>query len=242
MDNKTPIIKVIGSNSSGNSYILDCLGEYLLIELGVKWDNILNGLNYKTGDVVGCLVSHRHSDHSKSISKALYRRLSVYSCVDVSERFNGVFPLKPNKKYKIGKFEIQCIPVPHGDCPCYGFIIDNPDMGRMLFITDASDFPYKVKGVNHLFIEANYMEDIILDNACNNKWNSSASNTHMGIEKSAEVIKRHYSENLHTVCLIHLSDGNSDANKFKDIVFEEVGIRPFIAESGLEIELKKEEF
>ena len=72
MDNKTPIIKVIGSNSSGNSYILDCLGEYLLIELGVKWDNILNGLNYKTGDIVGCLVSHRHSDHSKSISKALY--------------------------------------------------------------------------------------------------------------------------------------------------------------------------
>ena len=51
MDNKAPIIKVIGSNSSGNSYILDCLGEYLLIELGVKWDNILNGLNYKTGDV-----------------------------------------------------------------------------------------------------------------------------------------------------------------------------------------------
>lgn len=128
----------------------------------------------------------------KSFREALL--LAAEQQAQIEQQQMRIEEMKPKKKYKIGNFEVQCIPVPHGDCPCYSFIIDNPDMGRMLFITDVSDFPYKIKGVNHLFIEANYMEDIILDNACNNKWNSSASNTHMGIEKSAEVIKRHYSE------------------------------------------------
>lgn len=53
-------LKILSSNSSGNSYILECNGERLLLELGVKWQEILKGLNYKIGDVVGVLVSHSH--------------------------------------------------------------------------------------------------------------------------------------------------------------------------------------
>jgi metal-dependent hydrolase (beta-lactamase superfamily II) len=53
-------LKCLSSNSSGNSYILECNGERLLLELGVKWQEILKGLNYKLGDVVGVLVSHSH--------------------------------------------------------------------------------------------------------------------------------------------------------------------------------------
>ena len=51
-------LRVIGSGSSGNAYILQCNNETLLIELGMAWKNILKGLNYKIDDVAGCIVSH----------------------------------------------------------------------------------------------------------------------------------------------------------------------------------------
>lgn len=53
-------LKILSSGSIGNAYILECNGERLLLELGVKWQEILKGLNYKLGDVVGVLVSHSH--------------------------------------------------------------------------------------------------------------------------------------------------------------------------------------
>lgn len=86
------------------------------------------------------------------------------------------------------------------------------------------------------------MKDIIENNAVDDIWNSSASSTHMEINTTIEVAKRHYSSGLMTVCLLHLSNGNSDKYKFKKKFAEEVGIIPYIAEPNLIIELNKEEF
>ena len=52
-------LRVISSGSIGNSYILECSKEKLLLELGVKFDEILSNLEYNIYDVAGCLVSHR---------------------------------------------------------------------------------------------------------------------------------------------------------------------------------------
>lgn len=53
-------LKVIGSNSSGNSYALQCNNEILLIEAGLSYKKeILPAINWEGGKVVGCLVSHR---------------------------------------------------------------------------------------------------------------------------------------------------------------------------------------
>ena len=54
------ILRCLASGSQGNAYILESNGEQLLLELGIRWQEILKGLNYKLGDVVGVLVSHSH--------------------------------------------------------------------------------------------------------------------------------------------------------------------------------------
>jgi hypothetical protein len=51
-------LKCISSGSQGNSYIIECENETLLLELGISWKDILKGLNYKLGNVVGVLCSH----------------------------------------------------------------------------------------------------------------------------------------------------------------------------------------
>ena len=52
-------LKVISSGSFGNSYIIKCEKETLLLELGLPYREIIKNLNYKINDVAGCLVSHR---------------------------------------------------------------------------------------------------------------------------------------------------------------------------------------
>lgn len=53
-------LKCISSGSQGNSYIIECENETLLLELGVSWNDILKGLNYDLKKVRACLVSHHH--------------------------------------------------------------------------------------------------------------------------------------------------------------------------------------
>ena len=50
----------ISTGSVGNSYILDVNGEKLILELGVRWKDILKALNYNLESVRACLVSHAH--------------------------------------------------------------------------------------------------------------------------------------------------------------------------------------
>lgn len=54
------ILRCVSSGSVGNAYILEVEGKSLLLELGVKWNEILKALNYKIDDVVGVCVSHAH--------------------------------------------------------------------------------------------------------------------------------------------------------------------------------------
>lgn len=57
--NKMATLKVLGSSSKGNGYVLECDNEVLIIELGVKFSEILKGIDYKWNKVVGALCSHR---------------------------------------------------------------------------------------------------------------------------------------------------------------------------------------
>ena len=54
-------LKVIGSGSQqGNTYILETEDETLILDLGCRWSDILESLNYKIDKVVGVIVSHSH--------------------------------------------------------------------------------------------------------------------------------------------------------------------------------------
>lgn len=234
-------LKVISSGSSGNAYILDSGKEQLLLECGVKWSNIVKALGYTISNAVGVLVSHRHLDHAKSISNALTYRIPVYSCKDVCERHKGVILIEPNKKYKIGDFVVQPIPVSH-DVECYSYLIEHPDCGRILFCTDLSDFPHTVKNIQHFLIESNFSEDILLDRACNNEAIRSHSQNHLSIDSTIDILRRNVCGTTNTITLLHLSVENSDARKFAEMVKDAVGIEPNIALPDFEVELKNEEF
>lgn len=180
-------------------------------------------------------------DHAKSIPQALKYRIPVYSNEEVADKYKGVIALQTHKKYRVGQFIIQAIKVEHS-CLDYAYVIDNEHTGRILFITDCVNFPYRVKSVHHLLVEANYSEDIIVDNLCKGYDIRSKNQWHMEIGDAIECIKNTYNPNLNTICLIHLSDAQSNEEEFKKRVYDEIGIMPYILTHDQTIELKREEF
>lgn len=232
----------LGSSSSGNAYILDCDNEQLIIELGVSWKEILKGLNYNLAKVQGCLTSHIHADHSISIPNAIKYGLQVVSCEEVQIIHSQVKVLKKGVKMRLGGFKVQAIPLQH-NCECYGYLIEHNAIGKLVFCTDCNSVPYRFKNVSHWIIESNYSNDLLIDNMCDNIYSQSASENHLEIEDTIEVLKQNHSSNLQTIVLCHLSNGNSNAELFKQRVKDELGFgNVFVAEKGLEINLNKDDF
>lgn len=186
-------------------------------------------------------TANQIGDHAKSIPQALKYRIPVYSNEEVADKYKGVIVLQTHKKYRVGGFIIQAIKVEHS-CLNYAYVIDNEHTGRILFLTDCVNFPYRVKNVRHLLVEANYSEDIIVNNLCKGYDIRSKNQYHMEINDTIECIKNNYSPDLNTICLIHLSDTQSSEEDFQKRVYEEVGMMPFILTHDQTIELTKEEF
>lgn len=182
-----------------------------------------------------------HQDHAKYIPNALKSQIPVYSNQEVADKFQGVKVLKPKVQYKIGGFVVMALPVQH-NCENYSYLITHKEFGSLVFCTDAVSFSYKIKGLNHLLIEGNYSEDLMIDNLCRNQEIRSHNEFHMEVGKTIEAIKRNINPNLRTLMLVHLSDGQSDEKLFQKMVFEEVGIRPIIADKNVKVELNSEDF
>jgi phosphoribosyl 1,2-cyclic phosphodiesterase len=235
-------LKCISSGSQGNSYIIECENETLLLELGVSWNEILKGLSYDLKNVQACLVSHHHQDHAKSIPNAIKSGVSVFSCEEVSTIYKGVKTLHKGLKKTLGGFVIIPLPLKH-NCECYGYIIKHKEFGKIVFATDCLDFKYKIKDVNHWLIECNHSEDLMIDNMCNNVYSVSASENHLEINKTIKALNANHSCELQNVVLLHLSHGNADKESFIGRVQEEVCFNNvFVAESGFELELNESEF
>ena len=234
-------LQVVGSGSKGNTYLLKTSKRVLILDLGCKWEDIMKSLNYQIDNVAACLVSHVHSDHSKSIPNALKYQLPVYSCQDVADKFKGVIPLKCGKKYRIGDFTVQPISVEH-NVENYCFVIDHPETGRCVYVTDCVRFPYRLRKANHWLLEANYSNDIVIDHMMNGYEIRSQNQYHMELEDTIECIKNNMSSELNNVVLVHLSNNQSDEQMFAKKVYEEIGIKPFVATKGVNIAINKFDF
>ena len=73
------ILKVIGSGSKGNCYILENKTEVLILECGVHFDEVKEAMNYDLQKVCGILITHEHKDHCKGVPDALTNGMNVYA-------------------------------------------------------------------------------------------------------------------------------------------------------------------
>lgn len=216
-------LKVIGTGSKGNCYALCFHEEILLIELGIKFEKILEKIDFKFGNIIGCIVSHTHNDHCQATKKALERGLKVYSNQSVKDKYPNTTLI--SERTQIGTFLVTPIKLFH-DVECFGYLIEHEMMGRMIFATDTNFIPYKFKNINHFVIEGNYSEEVLLDNIMNDTINDYLADrireSHLSIEKVCDFLNVNRENPIINIILIHFSLQNSNVPLFINKVYKTI--------------------
>ena len=239
-------LKVLGSSSHGNCYILENETEALIIECGIRFKEVMESLDFQISKVVGCLLTHEHLDHSKYTGEYIRRGITVYSAFQTQhavelitgERTKAIAPMKA---IKVGNFTVTPFNVPHdGDIECYGYIIKHEEIGSLLFATDLSYIPYSFKKMklNHIMIECNHIREIV-DNSYIKSLRDRVISTHMSLDTCVEAIRENKSSCLMNVILLHLSDSNSNEKVMLSRVKEVCGndVNVVIANKGVTVNL-----
>ncbi len=101
------VLKVLGSSSKGNGYILENDTEALILECGVNIKEAKKALQFNVRKVAGCCVTHQHNDHAGHLDKyaAIFYTLALPE-VFQAKNFRGsrTVPVEPGKSYKLGNF------------------------------------------------------------------------------------------------------------------------------------------
>ena len=221
------VLKIIGSGSKGNGYVIECSEESIVIELGVSYKDLLK--NTDLTSVSAALVSHKHADHfSKSTAKHFSKlHIPVFSNNDVAEYAKDIAQVnvcEKGRQYNSGGFSFQPIPLNHS-VENTGYIIKHEEIGKLVFVTDTSDFRYRIKDVNHWIIEANYDPSIVIDNKLSPEGTRSNYSDHLSKQQCIDALKENLFEGTRSITLIHLSDDNSNAEDFKKDVSLALGFR-----------------
>jgi phosphoribosyl 1,2-cyclic phosphodiesterase len=244
-------LKVIGTGSKGNAYILSNGDEALLIEAGVNIKEIKQALDFDYSKVVGCIVSHEHLDHCKSANDLMRLGIDVYTGAKTHQKINGdvihkAMPIASRETIKLGNFKIMAFDVKHDAVEPLGFLIEHPDCGKVLFLTDTYYCKYTFPGLNNIIIEANYSKEIIDKKFGPDSDKEFLRNrilkSHFSLANCKDMLKANDLRQVNNIVLIHLSDSNSDEKQFVKEVTELTYKNVCAAFNGMEIDFKKTPF
>jgi phosphoribosyl 1,2-cyclic phosphodiesterase len=230
-------IQAIASGSNGNAYRIFDGHTSILLEAGIKYRDIQKGFNFRMSEVSGCLVTHEHGDHSKSVRDVMKAGIDVYASQGTFDALNlsghHVKPVKSLEQFTIGTWTILPFDVQHDVSEPLGFLLVNKAGEKLLFATDTYYIKYMFKGLTHLMIECNYSMDIldknILEGRVPQVMRKRLIQSHFNLENVKKFLKANDLSKVKEIWLLHLSDTNSNADLFKREIQGLTGKMVFIA-------------
>ena len=239
-------LKVLGSGSSGNCYLLENENEILIIECGVTIADIKIGLEFSFAKVVGCIMTHEHMDHAKSAKDIMRNGVKLFTSrgtireLGLDIRHHRLHTIKAGEVFNVGGFKILPFKVQHDVSEPLGFIINHIETGNILFITDSYYVEDTFKNIHNIIIEANFSQEIIdkkvEDGASPDFLRNRIFKSHMSLETCKATLKANDLSKVHNIVLIHLSDSNSNATKFRKEIEALTGKKVHVADAGIVIE------
>lgn len=233
-DNRNIYYISMGSGSSGNCCYIGTKRGGVLIDAGVKTEEIvkmlsMHGINI--GAVKALLLTHDHSDHvryaynvvrnhkhirlfcTNRVLNGVLRRHSISK--RIKEYHHPIFKEIP---FKICDFEITAFEVPHDGSDNMGFSLEFDDR-RFVLATDLGAVTDRARHymsrANYLVIEANYDLQMLKFGRYPEylKARIQTENGHMDNEATGEFLKQIINPDLQYIFLCHLSQDNNTPAK-----------------------------
>lgn len=229
-------------------------GEVLLLEAGVRFEKVKQALDFDISKVVGCLITHEHQDHAAYVGEVLKATISVFvsegtisTCKCNNHKLSRfVHICRPDILFTVGEFRIMPFSTAHDAAEPLGFFINHPESGNILFATDTAYLPCKFGCLNNIMLECNYRSDYLDESIASGRIPASVRsriiNSHMSYEKCLQTLRENDLSGVNNIVLLHLSEGNSNAELFQKGVKAATGKTVHIAQNGLEIVFNKTPF
>lgn len=219
-----------GSGSSGNSCYIGSAEGGLIVDVGIRAEDIERGLaanGVSMKHVKGVLLTHDHSDHVKYVYALLrnHRHLKLF-CTNrvlngmlrkhsISKRIKEYHvPIFKEIPFKILDFEITAFEVPHDGSDNMGFSIEF-DSRRFVVATDLGEVTerarYYMSRATYLVIEANYDAHMLRTGRYPEylKARIASGSGHLDNRQTAAFLAEIVDHGLNHIFLCHLSKDNN---------------------------------
>jgi phosphoribosyl 1,2-cyclic phosphodiesterase len=229
-------IQVVASGSSGNCYRISDGSTPLLLEAGLPFAEIRRALNFRVSELAGCLVSHDHGDHAKAAKDVLKAGVDVYASQGTIEALglagHRLHPIRAKEQFSIGPWSVLPFETVHDAVEPLGFQL-TCGRERLVYITDSAYCRYVFRGMTHLMLEINYDLTILKENVkaglVDREVKRRVLHSHMSLDTAKAFLRANDLSRVQAIWLLHLSDGNSDAEMFKRTVAQITGKPVYVA-------------
>lgn len=208
----------LASSSHGNCYIVSDGKTTILLECGISFRRIKKGLGFDMSAIRGCLVSHEHKDHAKSVMDLLKSGVEVFASEGTADALGCdlITTVADKSQFQIGSLEVVPFATFHDAAEPFGFLIySHADGDRLVFATDTVNLGYQFPNINLLALEANYDKDILA--RCErmpDKVKERVIRSHMEIETLCKYLQSLDLSQCRTLYLLHLSNASSNEGNF----------------------------
>lgn len=210
--------EAMASSSHGNAYMVSDKETRVLLECGISHKKLQKLSGFQLTEFAGCLVSHEHKDHAKSVADLIKDGMTVYMSEGTAEALeeDAVTLIEAMEQFNIGSLDILPFATFHDAAEPLGFLIKSRVDGDVLaFATDTVNLRYKFPGLNILAIEANYDKAIL--ERCEklpDKVRHRITNAHMEIDILCDYLRSLDLSQCREIHLLHLSDATSHEGHF----------------------------
>lgn len=217
--------KTYASGSSGNLYTISDGKTTIMIDPGISWKKIQKALDFRTSEITACLLDHEHRDHSFAVEDVARAGIDVFLLPQTRKnlKLNGhrYHDLELKKTFQIGTIKIVSFPLQH-DVPNCGFLFQDQDGDKALFIVDTGYCRYRFKGLNIIALEANYSKKTMAQ-GISPVYRQRLYKSHLSLENAIKLLQANDLSRVREVHLIHMSKMNSNPEFFKSEVQKATG-------------------
>ena len=217
------------SSSTGNLYIVTASnGKRLMIECGVVWSKLQKALNYDLSNIVGCLISHEHADHSKAAKDVIAAGINVFASMGTFEAlglrgYRRTRRLVENSLVKFGKdFGVLAFDTIHDAAEPMGFIVH--EIATKEYLLFATDTKFIKQRFNIKFdiiaIECSYNKEYLAKRVEYGEVNEALAirllNSHLEEKEAMRYISKFCSlRHCREIHLLHMSADNLHKERIK---------------------------
>jgi len=231
-------IKPLASSSAGNAYTVSDGTTTLLLEAGIRYRDLQRGVGFRMSEIAGCLLTHEHGDHSKSVRDVMKAGVDVYASYGTWDvlRLSGhhrANPVKSQQPFDLGTWRVLPFEVEHDVSEPFGYLLANKSGDKLVFLTDTYYCRYRFEGLTHVMVECNYSIELLDENIAAGRvpavMKRRLLRSHFSLEHVLDFLRANELTGVREIWLLHLSDNNSDETMFKRRVQEVTGKQVYVA-------------